>query len=50
LSQGLRDRVTSNIKRGCLGEEVRVEFEAVDSIEKGLTGKRRTIVSKVRPG
>lgn len=40
--------VERRIKRGCLGEEVKVEFEEVDSIGKGRTGKMRTVISKVR--
>jgi len=40
--------VERRIKRGCLGEEVKVEFEQVDSIRKGRTGKLETVITKVR--
>ena len=35
------------IKSGCAGEKVSVEVELVNQIPKGITGKRRTVVSEV---
>jgi len=43
-----RKEVESRIRAGCLGEEVRVEFEVVPSIARGRTGKIQTVMSKVR--
>ncbi|MFH0950333.1 MAG: AMP-binding protein [Candidatus Micrarchaeota archaeon] len=42
-------RVRNMIRAGCLGEVVAVEFEKVDSLPRGRTGKLRTIISKVKP-
>jgi phenylacetate-CoA ligase len=43
-----RKKVVGRITDGCLGESVSVEFERVDSIERGRTGKIRTVISKVK--
>ena len=49
LTQEMRDEVVRRIRRGCLDEQVAVEFVSVDSIQKGRTGKIATVVSKVKP-
>jgi phenylacetate-CoA ligase len=38
------------IRAGCLGEEVKVEFEAVASLPRGKTGKLQAVISKVGHG
>jgi phenylacetate-CoA ligase len=47
LSEASEKQVLERVNRACLGEKVKVEFEQVDEIEKGRTGKRRSVVSKV---
>lgn len=49
-SEQSRKEVVRRIKGGCLGEEVTVEFEEVQSIKRGRTGKIRAVVSKVSKG
>lgn len=41
-----RAEVLRIISRGCLGEDVSVDFDERDSIEKGKSGKMRSVVSK----
>lgn len=47
LSDPEKKEVVRRIKRGCLGEEVEIEFEMVDEIKKGRTGKMKAVISKV---
>jgi phenylacetate-CoA ligase len=47
IPETTKRRVSQIIKHGCLGEPVSVEFDCVKSIEKGSSGKIRTVVSKV---
>jgi phenylacetate-CoA ligase len=42
-----KKEIVEKITRACLGENVTVEFEQVDSIKKGRTGKLKSFVSKV---
>ncbi len=48
LGEKERKEVESRIRAGCLGEEIRVEFEEVPSIVRGRTGKIQTVVSKMK--
>jgi phenylacetate-CoA ligase len=48
MDKRLKDIIASRIRRGCMEEEVTIEFEEVDRIEKGRTGKIRTVISKVK--
>jgi phenylacetate-CoA ligase len=48
LPDSSKKEIIRRIKSGCHGEEVRIEFEMVDKIERGRTGKIRTIISKVK--
>lgn len=43
-----KSEVRRRILHGCLGEDVSVEFEAMQSIPRGRTGKLRAVVSRVR--
>lgn len=47
LPETSKKEIIRRIKHGCHGEEVKIEFEMVNKIERGRTGKIRTIVSKV---
>ena len=47
LSASAKKEIIRRMKRGCHGEEVRIEFEMVDRIKRGRTGKIRAIISKV---
>jgi phenylacetate-CoA ligase len=49
MSGEVKKRIADSILKGCLGEEVSVEFEAVDSLPRGSTGKIKNMVSKVKP-
>jgi phenylacetate-CoA ligase len=40
--------VEALIRAGCRGEDIRVEFEALDDMPRGSTGKLATVISKVR--
>lgn len=50
-ADGLDDSAKSEVSRriglGCLGEKISVEFESVERISRGSTGKISTVVSKV---
>lgn len=48
MPEDLKSSIRERMLRGCLNEDVSVEFEIVDEIKKGKTGKIRTIVSKVK--
>ena len=50
LSGSAKSSISQRIRDGCLGEDVRIEFEEVDTIPRGRTGKLRSVMSKVRPG
>jgi len=50
ISESTKNEAISIIKRGCCGEEVKVELEKVEEIKKGRTGKIRTVISKVAGG
>lgn len=39
--------VTDRIRKACLGEDIRMEFEQVDRIGRGRTGKARAFISRV---
>ncbi len=41
-----RNEVARRISHGCLGEKVTVEFEEMQSIRRGPTGKIRAVISK----
>jgi phenylacetate-CoA ligase len=43
-----KKEVARRIRNACLGEQVNVEFELVDSIKRDKSGKLRKIVSRVR--
>jgi len=43
----LKKQIKERIEKGCCGEEIKVEFQHTDRIEKGRTGKLRSIISKV---
>jgi phenylacetate-coenzyme A ligase PaaK-like adenylate-forming protein len=49
ISESEKAEIVRRIKRGCLGEEVKVEFEEVSEIKRGRTMKRKTVISKVKP-
>jgi hypothetical protein len=49
LSRETKRQAEKAIKGACGGEEVRVEFERVDKIPRGRTGKINRVISKVRP-
>ena len=44
----VRQEALARIRRAC-GEEMRVEFEIVDSIPATKSGKHRYVISKVNP-
>jgi phenylacetate-CoA ligase len=48
LPASTREDVKRLIKEACLGEEIDIEFEAVDSIKKEAAGKIRRVISKVK--
>jgi phenylacetate-CoA ligase len=49
ISDSQKKEITDLIQKGCLGEDVSVEFEKSSSLKKGKSGKLSTIVSKVIP-
>ncbi len=48
LSVAVKKQIKKRIMQGCLGEKITIEFEPVDSIKQGNTGKIRTVISKVK--
>jgi phenylacetate-CoA ligase len=48
LSDKDKKQITGQIKTGCLGELISVEFEEVSSIQNSATGKIRKFLSKVK--
>ncbi len=49
LTESIRETVASRMRSACLGEDVQIEFEEVDRIQRGRTGKIDTFISKVKP-
>ncbi len=49
LSEESKSELQHIIQTACLGEHVSVEFEEVDSISSGESGKIQRIISKVKP-
>jgi len=47
FSDSTKKEIANLIKQGCMGEEVNVEFEEVDKMKKGRTGKMEVASSKV---
>ena len=43
-----KKEIERRIRKACLGEEIKVEFELVDSIKRDKSGKLRKIISRVR--
>lgn len=48
LDISCKREIFNKINMGCLNEKVKIEFECVDNIKRGKTGKIRTVVSKVK--
>ncbi|MCI0503240.1 AMP-binding protein [Candidatus Micrarchaeota archaeon] len=48
ISMAARKEIEAIILRGCLGESVSIDFEKVDSIKRGRTGKIATVISRER--
>ncbi|MEW6035128.1 MAG: hypothetical protein AB1529_00805 [Candidatus Micrarchaeota archaeon] len=48
LTERTKDEITADMRKACLGEEIRLEFEHVERIPRGRTGKIERVVSKVR--
>jgi phenylacetate-CoA ligase len=49
VTDEVRDDLSSTIKRGCLGEDVTVEFEETQRLVRGRSGKLKLFESKVKP-
>jgi phenylacetate-CoA ligase len=49
LDEKTKNEIRRRIAAGCLNEPVQVEFEQVEAIARGRTGKIRTVISKVKP-
>ncbi len=47
FDESVRKEIAKRIRRGCLGEDIKVEFEEAE-IARGRTGKISTVLSKVR--
>ncbi|MBU0527955.1 hypothetical protein KKE92_05720 [Candidatus Micrarchaeota archaeon] len=47
LSQKAQEYFENQIRTGCLGEDIHVDFESVDSIKRGKSGKLRKVISKL---
>jgi phenylacetate-CoA ligase len=50
VTESIREDIRELVREASLGEKVDVEFEEVDDIPKGRTGKLQRIVSKVKHG
>jgi phenylacetate-coenzyme A ligase PaaK-like adenylate-forming protein len=48
FSKKSKEEIKKGIIRACLGEEIKVEFEKVDSIPRESTGKIRSFISKIK--
>jgi phenylacetate-CoA ligase len=48
FSEKAKHEMAGRIRRACLGEDIKVEFELVDTIKRDSSGKLRKIVSRVK--
>lgn len=48
FSEKTLDEIKTQIKKGCFGQEVKIEFEFFNEIPKESNGKKRTIISEVK--
>jgi phenylacetate-CoA ligase len=48
FSDAAKAEMAERIKRACMGEDIKIEFEITDKIQRDSSGKLRKIISKVK--